>query len=363
VAGSDCEARRTWSVDVISEGTPERREVERALVGRQVALPFASRAAVVALPEFSSAAFFGLRDRDNEWAFGFAVESRAAPLLSGYRLLRVSQFGGSLPIEAADTVVTALHRWTTADSRVLRLTVDVFSFDEDRRIALGDALRRHGLRLSEHPHSYVETLVIDLSASEEELFKGLHYSARRKIRQLARFPLAIRPVTDPSLAGRMNQLAQETLARTRGQFRWRDWGRRITLSAEHPQLSRIVGLFHTERSGADSLLAFAWGCHGGDHAFYAEAASTRDTGGLRVALAYGVMWDLIVWAKRSGARWFDLGGITHGTHHGDDPLGGISDFKRYFSRRVVKVRDEWILMDHSWRASLAEAVHKRLRRG
>jgi lipid II:glycine glycyltransferase (peptidoglycan interpeptide bridge formation enzyme) len=73
------------------------------------------------------------------------------------------------------------------------------------------------------------------------------------------------------------------------------------------------------------------------------------------------MWDLIVWAKRTGARLFDFGGITRGTHSDEDPLGGISDFKRYFSRQIVPVREEWVLNHHTRRAAVVAAVHRRLR--
>jgi hypothetical protein len=357
----DGEPHQAFRVGVIAEGTAERRDIEQAIVGRGIPLPFASRAAVVAaLPELASAAFFALRDPQGEYAGGFAVQARPAPM--GHRLLRVEQLGGSIPIAAADTTVAALRRWAASDPRTLRLSVDVFSFDESRILALGETLRRHGFRRAEHTYGYVETLLLDLTPTEDDLFRALHHAARRKIRQLAGHPVVVRPVANRSLAERMNQLLEETMARTGGRFSRRDWERRIDLSAEHPELSRIVGLFRTDVPETDSLLAFAWGCHGGDHVFYSEAASTRDTGDLRLPLAYGVMWDLIVWAKRTGARWFDLGGITHGTRDSDDPLGGISDFKRHFSQRVARVRDEWILDDHSWRASVASAVHRRLSR-
>jgi hypothetical protein len=301
-----------------------------------------------------------LLNSQNEYAGGFAIQERPAPLLSGYLLLRVQQFGGSIPMAAADTVVASLRDLAEADPRVLRLSVDVFSFEEERRVALGEILKRYGFRRAKHINGYVETLVIDLTPSEDELFRTLHHSARRKIRRRARHPVTIRPLVDAGFSERMNELVQQTLARTGGRFRWCDWSGRIELSRKHPEISRIVGLFRTDVSGPESLLAFAWGCHSGDHVFYSEAASTRDTGDLRVPLAYGVMWDLVIWAKRTGARWFDLGGITHGTYDGIDPLGGISDFKRYFSQRVMKVRDEWVLDDHSWRASLAAALHRRL---
>jgi hypothetical protein len=360
--GLEIQAQHSWSVRVIAEGTPERLDVEQAIVGR-AALPFASRAAVGSLPEFTSSAFVALLNPLGEYVSGFAVQCRPAPLLWRQRLLRVEQFGSSVPRPAIDTMVAALCRWVRSDPRVLRFSVDVFSFYEEQRIAISQSLQRHGLRRAEHPSGYVETLVIDLAPSEEELFGSLHHSARRKIRQLAKHPVVVRPVSDPALAERLNDLLQQTLARTGGRFYQRDWRRRIELSNAHPQISRIVGLFRTDESGPDSLLAYAWGCHGGDHAFYSEAASTRDSGEVRMPLAYGVMWDLIVWAKRTGARWFDLGGITHGSHGGEDRLGGISDFKRYFSQRVLRVRDEWILDNHSWRARLAAAVHRRIRGG
>jgi lipid II:glycine glycyltransferase (peptidoglycan interpeptide bridge formation enzyme) len=171
----------------------------------------------------------------------------------------------------------------------------------------------------------------------------------------------MREVTQDVYAARMNELLQETFSRTGGHVPERDWSARIKLSADHPDISRIIGLFRTDVEGPESLIAYAWGCHSGDHVYYSEAASTRETGDIKVPMAYALMWDLILWSKRTGADWFDMGGVTRGTHEGDDPLGGISDFKRYFSKEIVRVREEWILDDHTWLASVAATIHKRLR--
>jgi hypothetical protein len=310
----------------------------------------------------SPSVFVSILDAQRRCVGGLVIRSRSAAMVPGHRTLRAERFGSSIPMNAADAAVSGMLEWVRSDRRVLRLSVDVFSFDEHRRHALGRALAGHGFRRAERANGYVETLVIDLSGSEEEMFRSLHHSARRKIRQIEKLPLEVRTVDDPVFSGRMNQLLQETLDRTGGQYQPRDWPGRIDLSMRSPELSRIIGLFRRDVDRADSLLSFAWGCHCGDHAYYSEAASTRDTGDLRAPLAYALMWDLIVWARHTGARWFDLGGVTPGTHTDADPLGGISDFKRYFSQTMVTVRDEWILDDHSWRASLAAAVHRRLRR-
>ncbi|HEY0674471.1 MAG TPA: GNAT family N-acetyltransferase [Longimicrobiales bacterium] len=352
-----------WRIDIVPAGTPAHTQYELQLRSRGVALPFASHAATAALSELSPAVFIAILDADGQCAGGFAAQARPAPLLPGHQLLRVEQLGSNVPLQATDAMVAALRKWIEKQRRVLRLSVDVFAFDAARRGSISATLARHGFRRSKFANGYTETAVLDLAPTEDELFSSLHHSARRKIRQVEKRGLQIRTVDDPSFHDRMNALLQETYARTQGNIPERNWRERIALSTTDPDRSRIVGLFVPDETGPQSLIAYAWGCHGDDHVYYSEAASTRATGEHRVAVAYGLMWDLIRWAKRTGARLFDMGGITHGTHDDDDPLGGISDFKRYFSRQTLEVREEWILDDHSLRAVAVGAVHRRLRGG
>jgi lipid II:glycine glycyltransferase (peptidoglycan interpeptide bridge formation enzyme) len=94
-----------------------------------------------------------------------------------------------------------------------------------------------------------------------------------------------------------------------------------------------------------------------DHALYADGASSRDVS-VSVPLSYALMWDLIRWSKSMGCEWFDFGGITGGHYEdGSDPLGGISDFKRRFSERVIEVGSEWELKPASWRTALSDRVN------
>jgi hypothetical protein len=350
-----------WRAEVINGSAPARMQREQELLESGVALPFASRSAVGQLSEYPPSYFLSVLDVNNRCVGGFAVHARRAPLIPSYKVLRVDGFGSSMSLSIAETAIAGLVKWAVGTPRILRLSVEIFAFDAGRRREIGGLLADHGFRRMPVPNGYRETLVTDLNKSEAELFAGLHHSARRKIRQLDKHPLALRTITDPSYSDRMNALLQETFARTGAEVRARNWSERIELSRQHPDLSRIIGLFRTDLTGPASLLAYAWGCHSGDHVFYSEAASTRATGDQRIALAYGVMWDLIQWAKRTGATWFDYGGITRGTHTDEDPLGGISDFKRYFAQDIVEVREEWVLDTHSWEARLAAAIHKRLR--
>ena len=147
-----------------------------------------------------------------------------------------------------------------------------------------------------------------------------------------------------------------------GLARQRAWGvpaspdfQTLEPQAARVGLARVVGLFRTDCTGPESLLAFVHGLHHGNHAEYSSGATSRDTD-IRVPQTYALIWDLLRWAKRHGATLFDLGGITEAVNDGSDPLRGISAFKRYFSKEELHVGDEWVLEPSALRASLARAV-------
>ena len=54
---------------------------------------------------------------------------------------------------------------------------------------------------------------------------------------------------------------------------------------------------------------------------------------------------------------FDLGGVSGGTVESGDPVAGISDFKRLFSKDVAHIADDWILEPRWLPARVAAAVH------
>jgi hypothetical protein len=203
--------------------------------------------------------------------------------------------------------------------------------------------------------SYAATLLVELPAADEEHLAALSSNTRRHVRAISGHPVTLLPIEDEHLAPRMDALVAATKARTAGVHQTEDWRWRIALSTAAPHLSRLVGLFQTGVPGPESLVAFAWGCCHGEHAHYDAAASTRQTS-VRMSLAYAPMWDLMCWARHQGARWWDLGGITAGHRGGDDPLGGISDFKRHFGDTVRSVGEAWAVEVKPLRSGLARAA-------
>jgi len=123
----------------------------------------------------------------------------------------------------------------------------------------------------------------------------------------------------------------------------------------------VPGAYRTDRTPEKALVGFAIGRHHGDHVEYHTAASARlqDLG--RLSLGYAPVWDLILWAKRSGAKWFDLGGITEARDGKIDPLAGVSDFKHRFSRIDTDIRTEMALYPPGFRPMLARSVSRATR--
>jgi hypothetical protein len=253
--------------------------------------------------------------------------------------------------EALATLIDFVRR----DGRVLRLHVQLFGCDTGARGRTAELLSARGFRPIHDPLFYLDTIRVDLTAGEETILASFHKSARRNIKEIGKLPVALCPIQDAALVPRMEELLREAMGRTGGIYVRCNWEQRIKLSQTNPALARLVGLFRTDVTGPQSLVAFAWGCHHGDSAHYSSAASTRKTG-FRIPLAYALIWDLICWAKRHGARWFDLGGVTEGHLGSADRLGGISDLKRFFSKDVVSVGEEWVYEPCPVRAKMANVL-------
>ena len=301
-----------------------------------------------------------IRDGDGDCRAAFAIESSRSRALPGHRLLSILRLGigaGGVDEPALEAGLTELSALVRRDGNVLRLTVDAFSLDAGARLLTADALRRHGFLRVPTTRSYERTLLLDLTPGEDAVFAGLHKNARQGIRNVLKFPVRLTTAESPNDASQLEQLADDTRERTGGERRHLDWGAFIDMSSRAPNLSRIAILERTDRSGGESMLAFAWGCIHGDVAEYSESGSLR-IDDMKISTSYALLWDLIRWAQRNGAKWFDLGGVTSGNTESGDPLGGISDFKRRFSQRELEVGEQWESYPHPRRAAVATAISR-----
>ena len=307
--------------------------------------------------------FIAIREHDRSFAGGFAVESFASRLLPTYRLLSVQRLStglGGLDADTVDAGLGELAAYARGRNRVLRVTVDTFAMDADSSSKLSAALRRHGFSQVPTDRTYERSLFVDLAREEEEILAGFHATARRHIRSVAKNPVVVTGLESESDVPRLKELLEESVGRTGGSLHSNPWPELARLSWSAPELSRIALLRRTDKSGPESILAFAYGCMHGKVAEYSHSGATRGSN-LKIPMTYPLMWDLIKWARANGAQWFDLGGITSGTKEAGVPLGGISDFKRYFSKEEREVGQQWELEPSPGRAYVARAIGRGVR--
>ena len=281
-----------------------------------------------------------------------AVSMHPSRALPGYKLLRIHRFGDAMPKTLAAPMAAALRSYASAESRILRMSVELFS--RSTLADIGSTFSNHCFTREPKPRSYHNTLLIDLRSDVNDIFAGFHKTARKNLSPTALAKSYSIPLTQPAFAARIAELHAEAMSRTGGSHNSFDARAAIQLSNLYPHLSRVAGLF---QAGADptpaNLIGFAWGCMHGDCAQYYSAgtARLRDS---NIAISYPLLWELILWARLEGAVDFDLGGITPSdpTH----PLHGISTFKRFFSRSMQEVGDEWVFEPHPIRARVADLI-------
>ena len=337
---------------LIRELGSKRDEAERELLEVGVPLPLSHRAVWAANVSHWEPWFLLLRGADGRALAGVGIEKVAMRAMPGYTLLRVRRFGSGLPVEVCQAALEALASLARKEPRVLRLQVNLFT--RENLAELGKAAEALKYCEVRPPSSYSHTLVVDLKPTEDEIFAVFSTNARRRVKETLKHSLKSLVLTDPIYAGRLAELQQQAFQRTGGDIASADWSGILKLSAEHPELSRIGGLFEGEDVSPEKMDAFLWICNHGDHWDYCAAGSSRRPD-VKIPFGYQLAWDMIRFAKSAGATWFDMGGVT--LSEGEDSgLEGISRFKRYFSREVAEVGAEWILEPSPMRARLANAI-------
>lgn len=347
---------RGHEVTVTTGDSPDWRRCQEALLGAGVPVPLQHRSEWLENLVDADHRYVCVRDASSgEWRCGFPVELTETRSLPGHTLARVTRFGYGRSREALSAALEGLSLWTGEEDRLLRTHVELFSPEEETRGFLAGEARRLGFTEVSSPRQYTRTVKVRVDCKEDEILHSFHSSCRRRIREPGKNDFSVTAVHDPRFADRMDQLFRETFARTGGDPPERDWVEHIRFARDHPDLYRIVGTFHPELPEPESLVAFVCGRHNGDHCVYADGASTRAIES-NVSLSYAPMWELIRWSRQSGAEWFDMGGITGKAGTEDDPLAGISKFKRYFTEEVLEVGGEWRLVAADWRGRLSSLV-------
>ena len=343
----------TVRVDNLATESPAAFDAERHLEARGIPIPFSSRPTVLRYLRRHETNLLVARDERAEPIALIAVASPASRAMPGHRTMRVEAVSDSLASDAGFALLREAQRLAQSRSTVLRLVVELECRSDASRASLAGELSKLGFEQIPCDRIPDRTLVTDLSLSEDAILAGFGRSTRQNVRAAAKHDLQLVALDDANYGPRMNTLLAESFSRTGGEVELVDWRAVLQLCAAAPNRSRLVGAFRGASRGPDDLVGFAWGLHHGDRVQYHTGASARIQG-IRLPILYPVLWDLIVWGKQSGGTWFDFGGVTPGTAGSDDALGGISAFKRGFSKDEVASGQEWAFTPSPIRWRLAQ---------
>ncbi len=170
------------------------------------------------------------------------------------------------------------------------------------------------------PHQPAATLLLDLRSMEADLLMGQHQKTRYNLNLARKKGVQVVRSDDMDI---FLALSHATAARDRitlhpdGYYQTM-----LSVLKEHGMAELFTAQFEGKTIAANIVLRY------GDTATYLHGASSNEH--RNVMAPYLLQWEQIVWAKRSGARWYDFWGVAPSDAGEGHSWAGISRFKRGF---------------------------------
>jgi hypothetical protein len=262
----------------------------------------------------------------------FLARPRRAPWLAS---ATADRFGPATDGEEEEFALKVLRDLflELGEAVTLRLRPERFDLTELRDFQ--ERAGRAGFHLTD-ALDVTRTLVCDLRPSDDERLAALSRKVRVNFSSPDLETVDIRVLQDRRYIPQCRAALNAAFDRTVGAGSHFDFETAFSYAARHPDRAAVLGLFMKDRP--ETLLAYSTGFRSGASAEYSSAGSVKDPALRALPFNYWLLWDLMRWAKKGGASFFDLRGVTSGG--ASDPLAGISFFKRRFPSRETEVNRE-----------------------
>ncbi|MEI6741905.1 MAG: peptidoglycan bridge formation glycyltransferase FemA/FemB family protein [bacterium] len=176
------------------------------------------------------------------------------------------------------------------------------------------------------------TIIVDLSASEDEIMSGFKQKTRYNIRLSARKGVVVRPVDlTPENIKIMYELLLQTQSRNGFFMRSQAYARSFW---EYHTKAGQGQLFFAYLE--NEVLSGAFVTLQGKKALYKDGGSSREHKNLMAP--YTMQWEIMRWLKARGVAEYDLGGAPPKKSLDDKnhPLNGLVQFKTGFNSEVTE---------------------------
>lgn len=196
------------------------------------------------------------------------------------------------------------------------------------------------LKPSHRPLFTKYTFVLDLTPSEESLLKALHPKTRYNIKVAQKHGVKIQEDNSDSAFSAYLLLEKETTQRQR--FYAHDSNYHKTMW----RVMRKAGIAHLFTATYQGNILAAWIIfRWKDTIYYPYGASSRQ---YRNVMAPNLMlWEVALWGKKQGARFFDLWGALGPNPNPNDPWLGFHRFKEGYNPTLVEFIGSYDLIINS----------------
>jgi len=279
-------------------------------------------------------------DRAAPWQWAGAVRPGTFPR---YLYVPYGPAAGGDISEALHSVIAAARTHHLDFARVEPLRVD----------QVPDVASLHGRRVRSIQPRW--TWVLDISADERELRRGLEAGHRSRINAAPRRGISIRCSRDPDDVGTFLAVQRRAAVRT-GFRRMPDAYHRTVASVLMPIDAAAVYVAEAEGEAVAASICYDFG----PTRYYAHSASDP-VEGRRLGAGPPLLWQMILDARAAGRSAFDFWGVTND----DDPRhpwAGFTRFKMAFGGRLLERAGTWDLPTRQTRYriySIAQRIRPR----
>lgn len=187
----------------------------------------------------------------------------------------------------------------------------------------------HGFRPAHAHYQPEETLILDLSLSEDDLLKQMKEKGRYNIRLAVKKGVKVRRSKN---AGIFYDLMQKTAARDKFSPHEKSYYEKLLETLSGRDLKKgFAKLFVAEHKNAP-LAAIIVTFYKNTAAYYFGASSNEHR---NLMAPYLLQWEAVREAKRLGCRFYDFFGIAPENAH-SHPWAGVTQFKKKFGGIIIK---------------------------
>ncbi len=195
-------------------------------------------------------------------------------------------------------------------------------------------LKRRGWRFSGSQVQFRNTILIDLTRTEDEILASMGQGKRRKVRYGPKHGITVRAATLDDLP-LLYRLYAETGRRdgfvTRPYAYYADeWGTMMRAGLAHALIAEVGG------AAVGHVILF----HFGRKCWYFYGASASDANVRKLMPSDLLQWEAMRWAKAQGYDVYDLWGAPNEFSE-SDPMWGVYQFKRDFGGTVTRYIGAW----------------------